>query len=333
MYIDIAATAETGTGVQTVIRRINMGESPIFDLAMLSKKTDCIYCHLHVNGDVGSLGDLRPGWGEEGGSGVGSGGELGGSLVNGDVFIAKEASKDDTDLSNDPAQINGAQFNGSVSENYAGNRLPKDNDGDNNPDFPVINREVAKTNAEGTLSGGKIYTVAFGATLASVPASGNQTVINKTFDGNVILEGTLDNPIVLDGDVYFEGDVIIKGYVKGRGGIYSGRNTYVAGNINYIDPPENCATKSNPDQCAENAIINKKDELRLAARGNVILGDYTEVNADGTQETWQEQQASEYFRSQFGLWDMRCYDTQTSDELEFSGTDYKNIDGNSYPIQ
>ena len=331
MYIDIAATAETGSGVQTVIRRINMGQSPIFDLAMLSKKTDCIYCHLQVNGDVGSLGDLRPGWGEESSRGIGSGGELGGSLVNGDTFIAKKASRDDANLSTDPAKINGALFNGSVAEDYAGNRLPKDKDGDNIPDFPVINRKVAKENAEGTLSGGKIYTVALGATLASIPASGNQTTIDGTYNGNVILEGTLDDPIILEGDVYFEGDVIIKGYVKGRGGIYSGRNTYVAGNINYVDPPENCATKSNPDQCAENAILDKKDELRLAARGNIVLGDYTEVNADGSQETWQEQQAPDYFRSQFGLSNMRCYDTQTSDELELSGSEYKNIDGDIIP--
>ncbi len=331
MYIDIAATAETGSGVQTVIRRINMGQSPIFDLAMLSKKTDCIYCHLQVNGDVGSLGDLRPGWGEENGGGIGSGGELGGSLVNGDTFIAKKASQDDSDLSTDPARINGATFNGSVAEDYAGNRLPQDKDGDNNPDFPVINRAVALANAEGTLSGGKIYTVALGGTLASIPASGNQASINKTYNGNVILEGTIDDPIVIDGDVYFDGDVIIKGYVQGRGGIYSGRNTYVAGNINYIDPPENCATKSNPDKCAEDAIIDKKDELRLAARGNIIMGDYTEFNADGTQETWQERQAPDFFRSQFGLSDMRCYDTQTSDELEFVGSDYKNIDGTVIP--
>jgi hypothetical protein len=326
MYIDIAATAETGTGVQTVIRRVDMGQSKIFDLAMLSERTDCIYCHLRVNGDVGSLGDLRPGWGKEGLSGVGSGGHGGASVIHGDTFIAKHASGDATDLAATTKKINGATFDGDVEETYAGNRLPKDKDGDNIPDFPVLDRKVGKKNTEGLISGGKIYTLPLGSTLASIPATGNQTSITGKYDGNVILEGTFDNPIILDGDIYFNGDVIIKGYVKGRGGIYSGRNTYVAGNINYVDPPENCATKSNPDKCAQDAIGAKKDELRLAARGNIVLGDYTEKNLDGTIKTWQELQAADYFRRQFGFGG-KCYDTQTGDELKPSGSDYKNVDG------
>jgi hypothetical protein len=337
MWIDIASTAETGTGVQTVIRRIDMGQSKIFDLAMLSEKTECIYCHLRVNGDVGALGDLRPGWGTDRGGvapaegwedGWNSGAGGGGSVVHGDTFIAKNASKDATDLSGDPAKINGATFEGDVEENYKGNRLPKDNNGDNVPDFPVLDRKVGKKNTDGTISGGKIYTIPLGSTLASIPAVGNQSSLTGKYDGNVILEGTKDNPIILDGDLYFDGDVVIKGYVKGRGAIYSGRNTYVAGNINYIDPPENCAAKSNPDKCAQDAIKDKKDELRIAARGNVILGDYTEKNLDGSTKTWQELQAADYFKAQFGFGNgNKCFNTLNSDEVKKIGAEYKDIDG------
>jgi hypothetical protein len=328
VFIDIAATSETGSGVQTIIRRIDMGQSKIFDLAMLSERTDCIYCHLRVNGDVGSIKDLRPGWGEEGGNGIGSGGHMGGSRINGDTFIAGKASNDDTDLSGDPVIINGAQFEGNVEEDSRSSRLPTDDNGDGLPDFPVLKREIGLKNVDGTVSGGKIYTVPNGTVLSSVPISGNQVSLTGKYDGNVILEGTPSDPIVLDGDLYFSGDVIIKGYVKGRGAIYSGRNTYLAGNINYVDPPPNCATAGNPSNCAENAINNNKDELRLASRGNIIVGDYTQKNFDGSDKVWQELQAAEYFKSQFGLYEYsRCYDSQTGDELNLVGGDYQNVEG------
>lgn len=328
VYVDIAATAETANGVQTVIRRIDMGQSKIFDLAMLSERTDCIYCHLRINGDVGSLGDLRPGWGHEGDPGsIGAGANGGGSVISGNVFIAKNASKDDSDLSSTPKKINGALFEGEVEENYRGNRLPEDEDGDGVPDFPVLKREIGLTNTEGSIGGGKIYTVPNGVSLSGIPATGNQSSLTGKYDGNVILEGTLSNPIILDGDVYVSGDVIIKGYVKGRGAIYSGRNTYVAGNLQYLDPPANCATVSNPDSCAQNAINQNKDELRLAARGNIVLGDYTEKNLDGSPKLWQELQAADYFRTQFGFQDYSyCYDTQNGDELKKVGSLYKNPD-------
>jgi hypothetical protein len=325
MYIDIAATSETGGGVQTIIRRINMGQSKTFDLAMLSERTDCIYCHLQVNGDVGALGDLRPGWGIEGVRGHGSGGSLGGSMINGTAFIAGSASNDDTDLSGTPDKINGALFEDAI-EGYRGNRLPKDENGDGIPDFPPLKKEIGLENTEGSISGGKIYTIPHGTTLASIPTIGALPALTGgKYDGNVILEGTKDNPLIIDGDMYFSGDVIIKGYVKGRGAINSGRNTYVAGNINYIDPPANCATAGNPDTCAQNALSQNKDELRLASRGNIVLGDYTEYNLDGTRKTWQELQASDYFRKQFGF--SNCYNKQTNDELRFRDGKYFDVDG------
>jgi hypothetical protein len=63
----------------------------------------------------------------------------------------------------------------------------------------------------------------------------------------------------------------------------------------------NCATTANPDSCAQTAIANKKDELRLAARNNIILGDYTETTDGVTRKTWQGLQSADYYRSQFGF--------------------------------
>src|SRR5690554_1907147 len=97
-WIDVASSAAIGTDTaQTVIRRIGFGASSTFDLAMLSETTDCMFCHLRVNGDVGNLVFMRPGWGDEGGDGVGSGGNgsgLGGSVVNGNVFAAQDVTND-----------------------------------------------------------------------------------------------------------------------------------------------------------------------------------------------------------------------------------------------
>jgi hypothetical protein len=333
-WLDIAATAETGKGTQTVIRRINLGQSDIFTLAMLSEDTNCIYCHLRVNGDVGSLNTFRPGWGDELNGvaptegwedGWNSGASGGGSEIDGDVFAAQTITAD-----GDAGTINGVTVSGTIFTNYNESRLPRDKDGDGIADFPEINRTVAENNAEGTVSGGVlIYTVPSGSVLAAVPGSSNQGSVSDSFDGNVILVGSEANPLVIDQDVYFSGDVIIKGYVSGRGAIYAGRNLYVAGNISYDDPPSNCADAANPDTCAQNAITSNKDELRLAARGNIIMGDYTEADASGNPKLWQGLQSVDYYRSQFGFYadETNYYDKTNGDELELIDGEYKNVDG------
>jgi hypothetical protein len=48
---------------QSVRLRVNVGQSSIFDLAMLTETTNCMFCHLRINGDVGSIAFFRPGWG------------------------------------------------------------------------------------------------------------------------------------------------------------------------------------------------------------------------------------------------------------------------------
>jgi hypothetical protein len=335
-YITVSATAETANGVQTVIRRINMGQSQIFDLAMLARDTNCIYCHLRVNGDVGSLGaTFQPGW--DNSAGITSGADFGGSIVNGNLFLAGKAGTDsDTNLSLNPNRVNGAEFTGTIREDFNGEPLPQKN-GVNA--FPAIERNLGST-AKGSLSGGIIYTVDKGQTLSSVPTASNVTggiLKDAQYGKNVVLIGSKDNPIVLNGDIYFEGDVVIKGYVTGRGAIYSDRNVYVAGNVQYKNPA-NCKNASNKDACAQQAIRDKKDELRLGARGNIVLGDYTEVTDTGSPKTWQGLQAADYYRRQFGFTNAtntKCYDKATSDELEpvkdtaGTVTGYQNIEGRS----
>ena len=100
--------------------------------------------------------------------------------------------------------------------------------------------------------------------------SGNSTLSDK---GALVIEGTQTNPIILDGPVVVDSDVIIKGYVKGQGTIYSGRNIHIAGDIKYVNPPSWNHPDTNPT--ATEKVNAKKDFLGLAAKGNIVMGDYT----------------------------------------------------------
>ncbi|WP_456446460.1 hypothetical protein [Oceanithermus sp.] len=332
-WVEVAATASQGGDKQTVVRRVSFGQSQIFKLAMLSETTNCIYCHLRVRGDVGSLEFMRPGWGTEGRSGIGSGAHEGGSTIYGSVYAARNITRDDLDLNGSPKKINGALVTGSVTTNYSGDMLPSDTDGDGVPDFPPINREIARQNAMGSLSGGIIYGVPIGGRITSLPTGSNVSRVNRVYNGNLVLIGTPSNPIVIDEDIFVEGDVIIKGVVTGKGAIYAGRNLYTAGNVQVANPPDPpgrgvCSGISDADECARANIAAGKDELRLAARGNIVIGDYTERDSSGNLLPTAERQSADYYRSQFGFHSgTRCFDKRNGDELTRKGGGYVNVDG------
>ena len=153
--------------------------------------------------------------------------------------------------------------------------------------------------------------------------------LSNTYDGNLILEGTDANPIVLDGDIYVSGDVVIKGVVKGRGAIYAGRNMYVAGNLtnkSKADKPGQgaCAGISDENVCATKNIAAGKDETRLSAGNNIIMGDWTEQDAAGQKLARNDRQSADYYRSQFGLYEgaTRYVRKGSGEEIEFDGSKY-----------
>ncbi len=92
-------------------------------------------------------------------------------------------------------------------------------------------------------------------------------------NGALVLEGTQSNPIVIDGPVVVDSDVVIKGYVKGQGTIYSGRNIHIAGDIKYVNAPSWPHPDTHPDATTANNL--SKDLLGLAAKGNIVMGDYS----------------------------------------------------------
>lgn len=156
---------------------------------------------------------------------------------------------------------------------------------------------------------------------------GNTTVVDKVYsgsgpdgvagtadDGTVVLVGTSANPIEITGPVVVRGDVIIKGVVKGQGTIYAGRNVHIADNITYKDPP----TWTHPDNTPKTTVTQNgaKDLLGLAAKGNIILGNYR----DGT---WQSN-TNYYMSPSF----TEPYDTEASDAS--IGYDSDNNAANGY---
>lgn len=391
----VASTTEAGAAAedrrrpQSVRARFDFGNNPIFDLAMLTVTTNCMFCHMRVNGDVGSIGFLRPGWGREGIDGHNSGNQ---SFIAGDVYVGRPSAASGlatnvtgdggtwTDANGEVQKtLNGLRVlspddptvGGTIHANYDGPKLPTDTDGDGRPDFPPIDVDVASRQATGQLGVGSsasgitvngqpgqaaahgAWTVPLGGDYATdlrpvtpgdfahTTPEGHQSSV---LEGNLILIGTFDNPIQLDGDVFVTGDVVIKGYVQGKGGVYAGRNVYLAGDLIYKDTPATWPLRS--DAQAVDSIQNEPGttELRLAARSNIVIGDWTyrEDRAGGGQEKdflpQRERQGSMFINDQFGLTSVRFFEAASdgsivSNELRFNSSDgkYYNDKGDVVP--
>lgn len=405
-WVDVvAATTTVGDALedrrtpQSVRVRLDFGNNPIFDLAMLTVTTNCMFCHMRVNGDVGSIGFLRPGWGGEGSSGANSGNH---SFVVGEVYVApptnaalpdnvtndgvtwtdphgtaqktlnglKVLKPDGDDVSNDQATLANNEA-GTIHVNYDGPKLPEDTNGDDKPDFPPIDTTVAERQSTGRLGVGSAASAitvngephdagAYGAWKVplrgdyasdltpatptdfehTTPDGGQASVV----DGNLILIGTYDNPIQLDGDVFVRGDVIIKGYVQGKGGIYAGRNVYVAGDLVYKDTPASWPLKNDGEAVDSIQDEPGTTELRLAARSNIVVGDWTYRNdrdADGAEDDFlpqRDRQGQMFINDQFGMSNTRYYEADSagsvvSSELTQIGTSYYNDKGEQVPTE
>lgn len=160
----------------------------------------------------------------------------------------------------------------------------------------------------------------------------------ETYQGvpvqSIILEGRPTKPIELNGTVYVERDVIIKGEVTGQGTIYAGRNIYIADNIIYKKPPTILddpaiagyfPQTTNPNKVPSEAEIKawqqanvNKDILAMAARENIIIGDYThpywwadgwlfdmgseDVGKDGIPDTFDQGENDGLFGDHYGTY-------------------------------
>lgn len=336
------APAATGRSPQSVRTRIQVGQSSIFNLAFLTVTTNCMFCHLQINGDMGSIGHFQPS----------HDGTQNQSLVNGNLYAATTVN------------LNGTPVSGAVNTNYTGPFLPKDTDGDGVADFPTLDPAEARSLANGKLFVGTSNSETDGSGVWIVPMGSGGSAANfdplttvrdpsttqtwrpdtagefpSVVEGNLVLVGTAAHPINLDRDVFASGDVVIKGYVTGRGGVYAGRNVYIAGDVVYANPPSTWPIPAGPtaDQDAQDAVSEGRDELRVAARENIVVGDWTyrkDTNSNGVEEDTatetvghRDRQATEFMWAQFNIGGQRYYKksngTDSSSEVRLVGGVYK----------
>jgi len=159
-----------------------------------------------------------------------------------------------------------------------------DDDGDRYVSDDEFERVINSTNGSitfaldpadvtGSVTAGVAYGVPDGAAYSgsSMPTSSNAALTTLTndgsYDGNLILIGTDDDPIVIDKKVAVNGDLIIQGKVKGWGQIYVRGNVYVTGDVTYADAPGEYGV-------AEDGTTNG---FALTAGGSIMMGDYVTI--------------------------------------------------------
>ena len=151
---------------------------------------------------------------------------------------------------------------------------------------------AATQTATGMVSGGVITVVPAGQSISSDGAWSNAVTTSPTLTiggtgsdgkplithGNVVITGTLDNPINISGTVAIDGDVVLQGVVKGQGVILAKGNLYVPGNLTYDDgrvynPGDEPGSPTGPRTFGV-AQDGSPNALGLAAGGNMLIGDY-----------------------------------------------------------
>ncbi len=156
---------------------------------------------------------------------------------------------------------------------------------DDNEDRYVDNDEfdtIADT-LIGSIDGGVAYGVPTGDFYADsgLPGASNGAMASLsnsgTYDGNVILVGTDDNPILLDGDIAIDGDLMIAGKIKGRGQLFVRGNTYMVGDVTYADASGDNLDFGRASDGTENA-------LALITGGSVLVGDYVTIRGKSHTE-------------------------------------------------
>ena len=124
--------------------------------------------------------------------------------------------------------------------------------------------------ASGSIQSGVAYGVPHGAayTGSSLPTTSNGALASLqndgSYDGNLILVGTDDDPIIIDRRVSVNGDLVIKGNVRGWGQLLVRGNVYVVGDVTYDDAPGEFGV--GPD--------GTRNGLALSAGGSIMMGDY-----------------------------------------------------------
>jgi len=285
-------TDSTATANRTItaVIRFQLGQSPVFDYGYFINNFGYWWGGpLNVNADMRANGDF----------------ELNGQPnVNGDVYAS--ANAESGAVGDIPCDNSPCTNSDTLSEYLNDFNTPLEA----RPGSPsALDGEEGEYDVEGGYNGTPIFQpqsesitmpylgdIGFYQSYAQTkngtltcpdPLTGDPTVINATFTGVLACAGTSSNPIVINGPVVITDDVILSGKVQGQGTIYAGRNVHIIGNIEYKDDPKWSKPDTDPDYTETTNA--SKDFLGLAAKGNIIIGDYT----DSYHQTWMNNLLSE----------------------------------------
>lgn len=286
------AAAAKGNTSRTVTEIVDFGmaQSSVFDYAYFINNWGWFYSSVTANGDVRANGVFTIG--QKGGNA---------SSVNGSLY----ASDTVTINSSLSRQTLSAYFNtgntaarpGSptnlTSTGYAwpmgytgtGNQysdaaeLPMPYIGDMT-DYEMTASAANSYVRTGTLQYDEVYS-----------GAGPDGVAGTVDDGMAVLVGTSASPIQIDGPVVFDGDVIIRGVVSGQGTIYSKRNIYIIGDITYSTAPTWSKSSAGSGKGDSNAIATASSNksasaLGLAAKGNIVVGNYMNTSSASGKITY-----------------------------------------------
>ena len=144
-------------------------------------------------------------------------------------------------------------------------------DTNNNRKIDAAELTEAQSTATGSLTGGIATLVATGGTYnaAIMPTSGSAAAVTGSQSGNMILVGTVDNPIKISGKVVIDGDVMIKGYVEGNGSIFAKGNIYMPNDVKY-----NNKLDSSGKEIFGVTPTGGPNLIAFASGKNIIVGDY-----------------------------------------------------------
>jgi len=155
----------------------------------------------------------------------------------------------------------------------------------NNKMVDDVEFDTLADGADGAITAGVLTYVPPGAvindagTYSAALFVGNMPSIQQNVDSNVILSGTVDNPITIDGTITIDGDVIINGYIKGEGTLIARGNIYIPTDLEYLDGaeyvPGDSAGHPTGNTTFGIAQDGTKNALGLASGGSIMIGDYT----------------------------------------------------------
>ncbi len=209
----------------------------LFNVAILTKSVQCLFCHMKIEGDVGGIqfpADAQMH------NRAGEGLRILGTLYATNTVPSK--------LAKSPQAKN-------VRDNYKNSELkifPTTVSSSGRVTFPVVKPELLDGKTKGTIKfGGKSITDSYKGDL------------------NILDEGS---PIEINGEIYVDGTVIIGGKYKGIGTIYA-KNIFVVRDLQAQNSPFPFGTDAAVGkEKGKKAIEAKSDGLYLFALGQITVG-------------------------------------------------------------